>query len=240
MAKKGKLKGRAKTEEPSRPERERKYKYLFLIVCEDEKTEPAYFERFKSKIPPGTLYLKPVGTGRDPKGVVEQAIYERQALKNKARKEVDCVWVVFDKDDAHENLTKVARFQEAFRIADAESFKVAYSNEVFELWLLLHFKAVSPDRALPRKEVYELLRSEFKKVVGHEDYEYDHSQIDSRTIEIVWTAGRQDQAIAQAKRLSAYHDQQKHQPIQANPSTQVHLLVEELLSWIAFYAYVPK
>ena len=156
MARKGKVARFAEAEAAERPVRLRRYHYLFLIVCEDEKTEPCYFNRFKPGIPEETLFLKPVGTGRDPKGVVNKAIEERDKLAIEAKKEVDCVWVVFDKDNADENTTKIQNFEDAFSIAEKEKFKVALSNEVFELWLLLHFSDVDKEKPLPRSDVYEL------------------------------------------------------------------------------------
>jgi len=75
MARKGRLKSVPRDVE-ERPVRIKKYSYLFLIVCEDEKTERVYFEDFKAKIPEETIYLKAVGTGLDSKGVVERAMYE--------------------------------------------------------------------------------------------------------------------------------------------------------------------
>ena len=71
MAKKGKLKEFQEKELEERPIRFKRYHYLFLIVCEDENTEPTYFEHFKNQIPEETIFLKPVGTGReDRKSVV--------------------------------------------------------------------------------------------------------------------------------------------------------------------------
>ena len=60
MAKKGKLNEFQEKELEERPIRFKRYQYLFLIVCEDENTEPAYFEHFKNKIPEETIFLKPV------------------------------------------------------------------------------------------------------------------------------------------------------------------------------------
>ena len=237
MAKRGKLKKIAKKEVDERPIRFRRYSYLFLIVCEDEKIEPSYFEKFKAQIPEETLYLRPVGTGRDPKGVVKKAILERDKLAKEAKKEVDAVWIVFDKDDADENVTKIQNFEDAFTIADEENFEVAYSNETFELWLLLHFMDVDKSVPLPRQEIYRLLKEAFQKKEGYSDYEYSHNTIDERTIEIVFNEGNQDLAIERAGILLAYHNGKK--PIEANPSTKVHLLVSELLSWIKYYAYTP-
>ena len=96
MAKKGKVSKFQEQESEERPVRFRRYQYLFLIVCEDENTEPLYFKNFKAQIPNETIYLRPVGTGRDAKGVVEQALKERDKLAIEAKREVDVVWAVFD------------------------------------------------------------------------------------------------------------------------------------------------
>jgi len=234
MAKRGSLKKFAKKEAKERPIRFRRYKYLFLIVCEDQKTEPAYFEEYVSKIPEDTIYLKPIGTGRDPKGVVERAIIERNNLEKEAKREVDEVWVVFDKDDADENATKIQRFKDAFQIAETENFEVAYSNEVFELWLLLHFINVDKETPLPRSEVYQCLRDEIRKIPKYADYEYDHKVIDSRTIEVVFDFGDRNSAINRAQILMEHH--KKCEPINANPLTKIHILVQVLLDWIKYFS----
>lgn len=237
MARKGKLKLKTKKEKVTRPLRLKQYQYLFLIVCEDQKTEPSYFGEFQKQIPQDTLYLKPVGTGLDPLGVVKKAIQEKQDLEELAKREVDCVWVVFDKDDADENNTKTQKFTEALKIAKKHSFKVAYSNEVFELWLLIHFIDVDENKPLPRKEVYDLLRTEFKKVPGYASYTYDHYKPDPKTIEIVLKAGDQDKAKSRAESLLAHHS--KKAPIDANPSTRVHLLRGEIQEWIEYFSFKP-
>lgn len=238
MAKKGKLKKFAKKEAKERPIRFRRYEYLFLIVCEDEKTEPSYFNKYIEYFPKETLYLEPVGTGLDPKGVVKRAIIERGVLERKAKKEVDFVWVVFDKDDADENASKILNFEDAFTIANNENFEIAYTNESFELWLLLHFIDVDKNVPIPREEIYRLLKEEFQKIEGYENYEYDHSTIDERTIEIVFKAGDRDLAIKRAENLIEHH--KENAPIDANPSTKVHILINELLEWIKYYSYIPN
>ncbi len=234
MAKRGSLKKFAKKEAKERPIRFRRYKYLFLIVCEDQKTEPAYFEEYVAKIPQDTIYLRPIGTGRDPKGVVQRAIIERQILEKEAKREVDEVWVVFDKDDADENATKIKRFTDAFQIAKSENLEVAYSNEVFELWLLLHFIDVDKNTPLHRTEVYKFLHDEIQKIPKFADYEYDHKVIDPRTLEVVFGYGDRDSAISRAQILMEHHSD--CEPIKANPLTKVHLLVQALLDWIKYFS----
>ncbi|RKZ38328.1 MAG: hypothetical protein DRQ49_14605 [Gammaproteobacteria bacterium] len=59
--------------------------------------------------------MRTVGTGRNPKGVIDQAIKNRTDFE--CHKEIDFVWAVFDKDDADENETKINKFNDAFKIA---------------------------------------------------------------------------------------------------------------------------
>ncbi|MFM6402516.1 MAG: RloB family protein, partial [Planktothrix sp.] len=120
MARKGKLGKRATKETIERPKRLKPYEYFFLIVCEDGKTEPEYFKQFVDLFPDETLYVRPVGTGLSPLGVVERAISEKAKLEAESKREFgrdDAVWVVFDKDDADLNDTKKQSFERAFEIA---------------------------------------------------------------------------------------------------------------------------
>ncbi len=233
MAKKGKLKQPNQKGESKRPIRIKKYAQFFLIVCEDEKTEPGYFEQFKGQFPEGTLYIRTVGTGRDPKGVIEQAIEKREEFKLECRKEIDFVWAVFDKDDADENETKMNRFNDAFKIAEQENIKIAYSNEAFELWLLLHITYIEESKPLSRSEIYAKLQSQIRKSTEkYNDYEYDHYK-PNNIVEIINEIGNEEQAIQKASKLLDYHKAKK--PIEANPSTKVHVLIKELRDWIKFY-----
>lgn len=237
MATKGKVEKKAVRESDVRPNRIRRYKYLFLIICEDSKTEPLYFEKFQAKFPDNTLYLETVGTGRDPKGVVEQAIIEKKKLAVVARKEVDEVWIVFDKDDADENETKISNFNDAFKISKKENFEVAYSNEVFELWLLLHLRDIDKSKTIPRQEIYELLASQIQKTPKYNQYVYEHRKPNPQTIEIIFEIGNIELAIERAKVL--LNEQKEVNPINANPSTKVHLLVQQLNEWIKYFSFEP-
>jgi RloB-like protein len=235
MAKKGKVKKFQDTESDERPVRFRRYQYLFLIVCEDENTEPLYFKNFKEQIPNETIYLRPVGTGRDAKGVVEEALKEKDKLALESKKEVDVVWVVFDKDDADENATKIQRFNDAFDIAEKYKIKAAYSNEVFELWLLLHLMDVDSTMPLPRKTIYELLQAHIQQYENYSTFQYKHGNGD--ILAIIKDIGNQNRAISRAETLLKKHKGKK--AIEANPSTMVHLLVKEILEWIAYFSFKP-
>lgn len=95
-----------------------------LIVCEGENTEPSYFNQFRLS----SATVKSVGEGYNTISLVNRAIQ----LTNE--RQYDQVWCVFDKDDFSEN-----DFNNAIQIAKANNFGIAYSNQSFEYWLILHF-----------------------------------------------------------------------------------------------------
>jgi hypothetical protein len=93
----------------------------FLIFCEGP-TESGYFSSFKKK-------TKVLGGGNALK-IIEEAIIH----KEKETKEVDQYWVVFDKDE-----TPSKDFDQAIKLAPSNNIKVAWSNQAFELWIILHY-----------------------------------------------------------------------------------------------------
>jgi hypothetical protein len=235
MAKRGKIKVAAATRtEVIRPIRWRRYKYFMLIICEDQKTEPAYFQRLVSLFPPETVYVRTIGTGRKPKGIVEQAIREREILHEQANKEADEVWLVFDKDDEGNNETTLQNFEEAWQRAVAENLNIAFSNEVFELWLLLHLADVAPDCPMRRHEIYLQLQDAVQQFAGYGGFTYKHGDI--AILEVVEKVGSETRAIHGAKALQAFHKQANNKPLQANPSTTVYLLIEKLRDLLAWYS----
>lgn len=171
----------------------------FLIVCEGEKTEPNYFYGFRVyKI------IKVCGLGYNTVSLV------KEAMKLSQENDYDQVWCVFDRDSF-----SVEQFNEAIELASNNNIKVAYSNEAFELWYLLHFNYY--DTAISRNEyctkLSKLLQREYKK---NDDNMY-------RELEPL-----QSTAIQNASTLLKQYDPLI--PAKANPSTTVHLLVEALLS----------
>src|SRR5688572_11689147 len=98
----------------------------FLIVCEGERTEPNYFLSFR--VPRDVIQVEIHGTGYNTVSLV------RKAIELKAKGEYDQAWCVFDRDSF-----SVESFNAAIKLAKQHRIKVAYSNEAFELWYLLHF-----------------------------------------------------------------------------------------------------
>jgi RloB-like protein len=179
----------------------------FLIVCEGAKTEPNYFKSFPVSTRPEITI---VGAGCETISVVNKAI---ELMENK---KFDRVWCVFDRDPSKVNNT-AARFRKALQVAEKENIKVAYSNECFEIWYLLHFHLY--DTGIPRSDY----KKKLTKLLGC-DYAKNSDDMYASLEDI------QPQAIKHAKTLLASYE--PHDPESDNPVTTVHLLVEELNQYI--------
>ncbi len=118
-----------RTSSLSRPQGTRVVKQSFLIVCEGMCTEPDYFRAFRMT----TATIKAVGQGMNTISLVNKTISIRDTDIKKKRIYDQC-WVVFDKDDF-----PASDFNQAIALAERNGFRVAYSNQAFEYWFLLHF-----------------------------------------------------------------------------------------------------
>jgi len=178
-----------------------------LIVCEGEKTEPNYFRGFHLT----SVVLKVEPAGAQHITVVEQAIAIQESDGDYSE-----VWCVFDRDK-HINGGDKQVFNEALALAKRNGIEVAYSNDAFELWYLLHFAYY--DTAMHRSDYIVKLDQLLPKGYAKNDpkiYEYLFDKMDS--------------AIKRAKKL---HKQwPDNQPEKEDPSTTVYRLVERLRSLV--------
>lgn len=98
-------------------------------------------------------------------------------------------------------------------MATKQNFKVAYSNEAFELWYILHFEFLHT--GIPRidyiNKLTNLLGERYQK---NSDAIYDN------------LFNKQETAIKNAEKLLKQYDKQN--PAENNPSTTVNLLVKAL------------
>jgi hypothetical protein len=102
-----------------------------LIVCEDSKSSCYYFKSFP--VDEQRIEIDVVGTGMNTDSLVQEAVKKiDQAAKNRQR--YSDVWCVFD----HDNFP-LANYARAFQLAKNNNIKVAWANEAFELWYLLHY-----------------------------------------------------------------------------------------------------
>ena len=186
----------------SRKVNTREVRQRFLIVCEGEKTEPNYFRSFR--VPKVVIDIK--GLGANPSKLVKSA----KEFSN--QEDYDQVWCVFDRDSWTEE-----DFNNAIKNAEAEEFGVAYSNEAFELWYILHFEFLNA--GIPRSKYAHKLNS----LLGQK-YQKNSETIYEEIFE------KQATAINNAQKLLKQYNPQN--PAKDNPSTTVHLLVKELNKFV--------
>ena len=170
-----------------------------LIVCEGEKTEPNYFRAFGVT---QNIY----GEGLETIRVLEEA--ER---KNRELGPFDQVWCVFDRDSFPPD-----HFDNAIHKAESLGFQVAYSNEAFELWYLLHFEYL--DSALSRNQYSDKL----SKHLGR-----SYKKGDVLMYSLLGEHGNESGAIKNARKLQELHVDERSYA-HRNPSTTVDKLVMEL------------
>ena len=175
----------------------------FLIVCEGKRTEPDYFRQFK--------VTKDVqGEAMNTLSLVRRTI----VIRDEREGGFDQVWCVFDLDNF-----PTQSFDQAIQLAEKENIKVAYSNEAFELWYVLHFDYLQA--AIDRKQYISILETRLGRPYAKNDPTiYDH------------ILSRQQTAIANAKRLIEEHHSQNINHSDKKPSTTVFELVLELNKFV--------
>ena len=194
----------------SRRQRVREVKQSFLIVCEGENTEPDYFRAFRMT----TAKVKAVGQAMNTLSLVTKAISIREADKKKKRVYDQC-WVVFDKDDFPAN-----DFNQAIMLAEKNDFHVAYSNQAFEYWFLLHYNLYTGPlhRNQYEKMLSKLTGIPYVKTEGFGSVMYN------------LLLKRQPLAIKNAEIVFA--EISHGNPAEEESSTTVHRLVNELNKYL--------
>ena len=196
---------------------------LFLIFCEGQNTEPDYFGAF----PLATAIVKAIGRGETKTRLVESAFRKCQQSKDSEGREI---WIVFDMDlNPGQAALQAADVIQAIHLAEQKGFKVAFSNDAFELWVLLHYQEVSGP--LTRNQLFEKL-SHLLKI----DYE-KHGKKKQFTVGFYQKLlndphSSQQQAIRRARKLIQEAAQQNKTPFEANPLTTVVNLVEALNQYL--------
>lgn len=170
-----------------------------LILCEGTKTEPNYFRSFR------VAKVDILGEGSNTKSLVETAIDR----KNKANGQYDSVWVVFDRDSF-----PASNIGTAFNLAHGNGIEVAFSNEAFEIWYILHFEYRNT----------EMCRTEYEnKLTALLGFKYKKNDPNIYSaLEL-----KQQEALKNAKKLSRQYPSTA-KPQNKNPYTSVYSLVEFL------------
>ncbi|MFH1665459.1 MAG: RloB family protein [Candidatus Omnitrophota bacterium] len=189
---------------------DRKLRTKILLVCEGGKTEPKYFRKFP--VDKEVLEVTISGEGKNTDSLVESAIEKKKKAEYDGEP-YNQVWCIFDKDSFSHD-----KFNRAIILAENNKIKVAYSNEAFELWYLLHFHYF--DTGINRAEYYVKLNALLEKT-------YEKSADDIYGV----LRGKQKYAIRHATKLFSSYP--SCNPYKNNPSTTVFRLVQELNKFIS-------
>lgn len=215
-----------------RPVATRLQRQYYLVVTEDEKSSVFYLKALAAKLSPGVMQTAPWldvrGTGFNTQSLIDAISYIRDRATVELRRKTgsgmisfDEIWVLFDKDSF-----SAPKFDNAIKSAIAKKYNVAWSNECFELWYLLHFKEVSTP--LDRKRIYK----ELSNLLGVSHYETLKGDDGKRLHESMAGSSAIHIAIARAKRLETEASASGQPCSRQNPCTLVHRLVEHLLQFL--------
>jgi len=157
------------------------------------------------------------------------------------------LWCVYDRDFEKKDLGSIDRgdniaWDIAIQSAQRTGLNVAWSNDAFELWVLLHFESVTPAQAQHRDLVYDRLTEVFKSLdpvsaelkafTSHQHFNYKGAfkrrspfeefvlpELRKRTVD----------AIQRASTLAAAYSE--NMPFHSrNPCTMVHVLIQDMLA----------
>lgn len=185
-----------------------------------EKAEIEYFQSLKNDLRNRLLEPKKKKDCLSPQELIKDVVLWKNRELNS--KDKDQVWCVFDVDDFFKDdrngLTR------AIKNADKNGIKIAYINECFEHWILMHFEI--PDQNVSRgKEVENKIQKLFKEnnLGSYQKNDNVFTKLEPF----------QQTALANAKKLlkvDKYEsiDWSKVLSEGGRPSTSIHFLIEEI------------
>ncbi len=190
--------------------------YMY-IISEGTKTEPYYIESLAQRI--NKKYfdytsgnrIKILGTGRNTQSLLD---YGRKIVE-KDFPQAEEVWLMYDKDDFPEDNFDNTQYSAEGR-KDARKYHAIWSNESFELWLLLHFQDVTAN--IGRAAYIEHLKSYIPDYEKRKKGVYDI--LEDKTAEAIKRAKKQDETYGNLP------------PSQRCPATRVYRMVEELQKFL--------
>ncbi len=224
--------------------------YTFIIFCEDEVSEYFYFKWFETSL----IKINVINKQKSMLSNVTKAItycHSNEILSFKEGKyflesEGIEIWCVFDRDKESNPVLieeKNNEFNLSIKTAHDNQMKVAWSNDAFELWILLHLMEINHDEAESSKRFYyyDQLTNHYKnhpnpntdlmKALTHPSFNYkkDMKHRDNfnnivRSEILPFT----NIAIERAKKLNDKH-KDKVNYYEKHPCTLVYELVESLM-----------
>lgn len=189
----------------------RKVHPKIYVFSHTQKTELEYFQEYKNYLKSHLLIPSKKIFG-DPAKLLNYLITWK--AKNVNYLDGDEVWAVFDIDDFYSTdlLKSIEKVHKS-------GIKIAFSNECFELWILLHF--LKPSTPISRKDLLNKIRKNLKSF-----------QKGKNIFNLI--INKQSIAIKHAQQLlKTPYDKinwEKALSKDGNPSTSLHLLAEHINS----------
>jgi hypothetical protein len=202
-----------------RPSPTREEKQTILIVCEGENTEPTYFNQFRLT----SATIKAIGKGYNTVSLVQQA------TNLQAKYKCDHVWCVFDKDS-----NSPQNFNGAISLANSLNYGIAWSNQAFEYWLILHLED-HQGGGMNRSEYNDKINKYINPLGAVYDGE-SNKKISDKFFNLLigidpkTNTNRTNLAISRARRNLSFHSGVNLAA--AESSTTVFQLVEEILKYV--------
>ncbi len=196
----------------------------WLIICEGSKTEVNYFKKLEKYLNDNgkrRIKINAFGQGRNTTDLISH-VNDYFKFVDKKYGEFNIkyskVITVFDADSFGKE-----KFNTAISMAERNGYAVAWSNECFELWILLHFQYCSS--ALGRKDLLEKVNNIFMEKCNKK-----YSKSDDEIFETSIKYGSLSTAIKNSEKLYRLHkDVICFKPSDANPATTVHRVIKMLV-----------
>lgn len=187
-----------------------------ILIVSEGQTEKLYFKSF----PVLTLTVQAVDLGGQSK---QKLIDATDSIIKNSNKDYDQVWCVFDMD-IKQGAKEYADFDNAIISGQQKKYRIAYSNDSFELWFYLHYQFTEQKHL--RQFYYKALGSFWNLNYEKEGKAYDFANQIYDILESDEKASQED-AVTRAKRLfKANANLPFHQQ---NPVTKVYELVKVLI-----------
>jgi hypothetical protein len=134
------------------------------IFCNGELAEPQYFQEYKDHLKGHNIKIEYKNfKGLAPWQFIEKVIKRKDELIKKEKfseEDNDQIWCVFDIDQyLKENRKKFLKY---IKKAKEEKINLAWSNECFELWFLIHF--ILPTTEISKNDYGKKLKIHLKKL----------------------------------------------------------------------------
>ncbi len=201
---------------PSRYKVETREPKKTIVIFTEGQTEKLYFESF-----PVLPNFKVTAIDLQGQSKLKMIEIAEQQIKSYSI-DYDEVWCVFDMD-FKDNPQECADFDNAITKGENKGYKIAYSNDAFELWFYLHFQFT--DQAHHRTFYYQELSKIWNKNYEKYGKGYDFAK---NIYSSLATDKRSSQQQAIKWAIKLYNNQKYKLPHKQNPVTKIYQLVEEL------------